>query len=902
MTNYVIKRNGSKADFDIQKIRDIINYACEGLDIQPIKLEASITKKFKDNIKTEDIQDELIITSASLASVDEPEWIIVSGRLIIYNLQRNIYKKTKLDYNVDFKDVMRYMTTNGYYDKSIYKYYDEEDFSLLTKHIIVDNDKDNTIASASSLIKKYLIKNNLGPVELPQHADMAISLFLNKYNDSKDRMKEVIEEYKLISNKVISLATPFKSNLRKKDGNLSSCFIVEVDDNIESIMKTYKDIAQISKNGGGVGVYLSRIRPSNALIRNVSSANNICLWNKIISDIAVACNQLGSRAGAITVAVDIWYKDLLDFIQLKTEVGDLRFKAFNLFPQVVVSDIFMKRLKEDKEWYLLDHTEVLSKLKIDILVPKVLENNFNLIEEAVKSKKLKNIHIVKAKDVWKEMLKVYVETGDLYIVHKDNMNKMNPVYKNDMYIQSANLCLDGESIINIITDDKEGIQEVKISDLENYSNYKVLCRDTKNKFNKWEKGYGFTKSIHNKLYKITDLSTGLYVKCSANHKIWTENRGYVEASELKENDELKTEKNIKSDKGLEIEVIEGTFTLYDINVENVHNFYANGILVHNCVESYSPILHSKNYKTEVIDNKVMETFDMGFSHTCNLVSLNLTKILNDEKLLEKACRYSVRMLDKAIDVTTTPIPESNKHNQMFRTIGVCSMGLADWMAYNKLSYHKEEDWIKVEELYEKIAYYTLDESCNIAQEKGSFLEFENSYFKDGIILGRTLEENKAISKTNLNWDAIHEKVKLGVRNMFITAIAPTSSTAVLLNSSASYLPVFNKFYFESMNKMNIPVAPKFIKNRFWFYNEGFTVPTEKIVKLTSKIQKWVDCGISMELIINPSLTNIKKISDSIIEGFDEGLKTVYYSRTIEIDENGNKSENGKEIGCVSCAN
>lgn len=469
---------------------------------------------------------------------------------------------------------------------------------------------------------------------------------------------------------------------------------------------------------------------------------------------------LSHNSGAITVAVDIWYKDLLDFIQLKTEVGDLRFKAFNLFPQVVVNDIFMKRLKEDKEWYLLDHTEVLSKLKLDILVPKVLENNFNLIEEAVKSKKLKNIHIVKAKDVWKEMLKVYVETGDLYIVHKDNMNKMNPVYKNDMYIQSANLC----------------------------------------------------------------------------------------------------------------------------------------------VESYSPILHSKNYKTEVVDNKVMETFDMGFSHTCNLVSLNLTKILNDEKLLEKACRYSVRMLDKAIDVTTTPIPESNKHNQMFRTIGVCSMGLADWMAYNKLSYHKEEDWVKVEELYEKIAYYTLDESCNIAQEKGSFLEFENSYFKDGIILGRTLEENKSISKTNLNWDAIHEKVKLGVRNMFITSIAPNSSTSVLLNSSASYLPVFNKFYFESMNKMNIPVAPKFIKNRFWFYNEGFTVPTEKIVKLTSKIQKWVDCGISMELIINPSLTNIKKISDSIIEGFNEGLKTVYYSRTIEIDENGNKSENGKEIGCVSCAN
>lgn len=128
------------------------------------------------------------------------------------------------------------------------------------------------------------------------------------------------------------------------------------------------------------------------------------------------------------------------------------------------------------------------------------------------------------------------------------------------------------------------------------------------------------------------------------------------------------------------------------------------------------------------------------------------------------------------------------------------------------------------------------------------------------------------------------------------------NTSIVVDSSASFLPVFNKFSYESMNKMNIPVAPKFIKNRFWNYNEAYTIPTEKIVKLTSKIQYYIDCSISMELIINPDITNIKNISNSIIDGFDNGLKAVYYSRTVQIQEDGSKSVDGKTISCASCAN
>lgn len=754
----VTKRDGRKEQFDINKIRKAIDYACEGLNVNSLELESKITSRFANNISTENIQKDLVLVATTLASVTAPEWIVVAGRLEIYDVARKVAKRTKMDYETDFAKVIQYMTKNGYYDQSIYKFYDDNDFSSLTKYILPNNDRDITIGGAMSLVSKYLIKNQKGVIELPQHADMAIALYLNRLENKDTRMKEIVEDYKMISNKYLSVATPFKANLRKKSGNLSSCFILTLEDSLDGITKMQDDISQISTFGGGVGIYITPLRCSNSLVGNVEAGNNITLWVKIIDAIAVAVNQKGVRKAGITVALDVWYKDLHDFINIKTEVGDLRNKSFNLFPQVVINDIFIQRVKEDGDWYLLDHYEIKRKLGFDIINPNTFKEKFNEIEEAVKSGKIKNLHIVKAKKVWVEMLTAYIETGDLYIVHKDNMNKMNPMFDANEFIQSANLC----------------------------------------------------------------------------------------------------------------------------------------------VETYSPIKASTNFKKNILneDGKVVSTFEPGRTHVCNLISINMTKILNNDKVLENTCRRAVRMLDKAIDVTKVPIIEGELHNQDYRTIGVSAMGVADWMAYNKYSYHKEEDWLKIEELFEKIAYYTLDESCNIAQEKGSFKRFEDSYFTKGIILGRTSDELMRDSKAGLDWKALSEKVKLGVRNMLIVCNPPNTSTSALLGSSPSYLPVFNKYYNESMASMNVPFAPKFIKERFWNYQEGWTIPTEKIIKLTTQIQKWVDTGLSMELIINPDITDIKKISDALLESFGNGLKAVYYSRTIQK----NNSDENKEVGCVSCAN
>ena len=861
----IIKRDGSKEEFDISKIRKVINFACEGLDINPLHLEASITKKFKNNTSTEEIQKELIIVATSLATIDEPDWINVAGRLVIYNLQRDVFKKHKIDYTTDYYEVVSYMCRNGYYDNDILKYYTKEEISSLTKHINPDLDKNNTIGSAISLQSKYLIKNAKGVVELPQHSNMAVALFLNKYEDSSNRLKSVIEDYKMIAEKTISIATPFKANLRKPGGNLSSCFIVEADDNIESIMKIIKDVALISKNGGGVGIYLGKVRPSNSLIRGLPVANNICSWVKIINDTIVSCNQLGQRchhmnsvvrkydnktkmiheapiatikpndliesfnhktnanefkrvkevivskipledqyevfteksrvivsadtklfvvedstklgyytkvkdimssfkypciqyldgtfsnnlivrkyeiknvdmmskhfvdfevednhnfyvkirdekefllshnSGAATVAIDIWHKDLLDFIKIKKEEdGDLRLKAFDIFPQVVLNNIFIKRLKEDKDWYLLDHTEILRKLKIDITKVGELEKHFNTIEEAVLNKKLTNCITIPSKKLWKEMLVVYIETGDLYMSHKDNANKDNPVLQNDNEIHSFNLCL----------------------------------------------------------------------------------------------------------------------------------------------ESIGPIASSKNYNMSNENGITNESYTTGYYHCCNLSAINLSVILNDEKLLEKACRKAVRMLDKSIELTKAPTTEADNYNKLFRNINVTDLGLADWMAYNKLSYHKEEDWEQVLALYERIAYYTLDESCNIAQEKGPFELFDKSYFTKGIMIGKTPEELTETSrnKGKLDWFALSEKVKKGVRNLMLRAIAPNTSCQDGNNKIMTKNG--NMSVYDILRKEGLDINEIESKEPFWIkLNNPIQIPTSEGDDVVEKIW-WNGCQEYIEI-------------------------------------------------------
>jgi len=520
----VIKRNGEKAPLDITKIRKVITTSSTGLDVNPLTLESSLTLSFRNDITTKEIQQEIINCALKLTSVEQPDWRILAGRLLVYNL----YKEAILNRGgvTDYVKFVHLAVEKGLYDKKILDYTDEE-LGKAQTFLVKERDDDFDYAGANLLINRYLISEEGKAFELPQEAFLTISLLLA--SNEENRLEVAKQFYDAISLRKISLATPLLSNLRKPNGNLSSCFIVAMDDNIESIFYVVNQIAQISKNGGGVGVNISRIRANGADIKGTPNASGgVIPWVRILNDTAVAVNQLGKRAGAVTVALDVWHHDIEQFLELQTENGDQRRKAFDIFPQVVLPDLFMQRVEENASWTLFDPHEIRSKFGIELAElwgSKFEEAYLNLeLDPTIKLKK-----VVGAKEIMKHIMKSQVETGMPYIFFKDTVNKTNP-NQHDGMIGSGNLCVAPETKVltdkgHITIGDHEG-------DVVNVWNGEEFSETT------------IRKTGENQELIAVELSNGETIECTSYHHFYIQ-QGFADgkiqkvcASELRNGDKL----------------------------------------------------------------------------------------------------------------------------------------------------------------------------------------------------------------------------------------------------------------------------------------------------------------------------------------------------------------------------
>ena len=747
----VIKRDGKREVFDIAKIRKQIEPACRGTDIDPIRFESMFNMDIGAATKSSDIQERLVLIAKDNISDTEPDWDIVAGRLMAYQTQREVWKNTKTE-ATEFRDHVEYLIRNGYYRNDLKTMADSETLTKLGKYIKPSRDYNLRLSQIALLRSKYLVKNQKGVLEYPNTADMVNSVILASVEGEDVRLDVTKEYYDMLSTYVLSLATPFKANLRLPDGNTSSCFVGESGDSLAEIFKGYQDMAFISQEGGGLGWYLGKIRPSESYSARVPKSNKVNKWIKIINDIAVGVNQRGVRKGAITPALDWWHMDIIDFVEVKSELnGDLRDKCFDIFPQVVVDAHFVSRVLSDEYVYKFSQYEYKKLTGKDIteMVGEELLEAHQEVEALIEQGKIKQYEKVKAKTLWKKFLSVWIEYGDFYIAHKDNIN---------------------------------------------FSNY---------------------------------LTTYYNAKCG----------------------------NL-------------------------------------CQESYS-ISKPTTESTTVLSNgraKVTETD--GLTHSCSLISINVANILDDDELLQRACHSAVRMLDASIDLGSMPVLEAEKSSQFLRNIGIGIVGLADYMAWNKVMYDTDEGRLLAEKLAEKIAYYCYNASIDLAIEKGSYPAYEIADYSK--LFGRDPKELNEMSPNRFDWVEVQARViEKGIRNMLLLAYAPNTSSGLVQGVTASYLPTHSKNNTQKLEGLIVPVLPKFIKERFWSYRTKFQYKASDIIKFTRVLQRWVDTGISMEVAINVDLCGIADISKEILEGFDrKELKTVYYSITID----------GKKENCEGCAN
>ena len=421
----VIKRNGTRKPWDIIKIRKQIEPACKGTSVNPLEFESMLKFDISKTIKSTEIQDTLILVAKNNITVDTPDYNIVAGRLLSYQMSRQIWKNSKKDFS-EYSEVLKLFVRNGNYRSDLLSFVTDKQLDDLSKYMDESRDYNVLLSQALLLQSKYLIKNKKGIVEYPSHADMTNSIILA--SDEVNKMSIIKEYYDMLSNYILSLATPFKSNLRLPFGNTGSCFVGEDGDSLYQIFKGYADKGVISKEGGGIGWYLGKIRPGDTWTQGVPKSNKITKWTKIINDIAVAVNQRGIRKGAITPALDWWHLDIIDFIEMKSELnGDLRDKSFDLFPQVVVDAYFVDAVLESRYVYKYNQYDFKKITGLDIteLIGDELYQAHQLAEQLILDGKLKHFEKVKANELWKQFLWAWVEYGDFYITPKDNLNLSN---------------------------------------------------------------------------------------------------------------------------------------------------------------------------------------------------------------------------------------------------------------------------------------------------------------------------------------------------------------------------------------------------------------------------------------------------------------------------------------------
>ncbi len=384
----------------------------------------------------------LIRIAKESITIEMPQWENVAGILLAFKLEQQVTKFfSEHQMASGFYSKIKYLTEEGLYFKGMLESYSRAE--LEEAESFIDNTRTLLFSfSGLDLLKKrYLIRDRQGEniLETPQEMFLGIALHI-AIQEKNDRMHWVKTYYDMLSKLQVTMATPTMLNARKPFHQLSSCFIDVVGDSLDSIFKSVDNFAQVSKYGGGMGLYFGKIRPQGSEIRGMKGASgNLIKWIKIINDTAVAVDQLGARQGAVAVYLDVWHPDILDFIQMRTNNGDDRQKAHDVFPVVCYPDLFWKKVKEDinQPWHLMSPYEI-RKVKGYNLEDFWGEEWEKRYEDCLRDDRI-NKKEVALKDLVRLILKSQVETGTPFTFNRDIVNKYNPnPHKGIIY--SSNLC------------------------------------------------------------------------------------------------------------------------------------------------------------------------------------------------------------------------------------------------------------------------------------------------------------------------------------------------------------------------------------------------------------------------------------------------------------------------------
>ena len=406
-----------------------------------VTLQEKFANLCKPGMSHKEAIDTLIKAAVELTTPEAPAWEMISARILSYRAEQKI-KKQEDEIGIDgFYNKLKYMTSEGLYGEYILQNYTEEEINEAATFIKEERNKLLNYSGLDLLLKRYVIKNYAGKaIERVQEMYLGIALHLAMPEQKENRLIWVHRIYDMLSKLEVTMATPTLSNARKPNHQLSSCFIDTVPDSLDGIYRSLDNFSQVSKFGGGMGMYFGKVRATGGNIRGFKGvAGGVIRWMRLVNDTAVAVDQLGMRQGAVAVYLDVWHKDLPEFLQLRTNNGDDRMKAHDIFPAVCYPDLFWKMANEnlDQNWYLFCPNEIM-RIKGYCLEDCYGEEWERKYLDCVNDQRLTR-RVISIKDIIRLVLRSAVETGTPFTFNRDTVNRANPNHHKGM-IYCSNLC------------------------------------------------------------------------------------------------------------------------------------------------------------------------------------------------------------------------------------------------------------------------------------------------------------------------------------------------------------------------------------------------------------------------------------------------------------------------------
>ena len=888
----IVKRDGRKEALDLDKIHKVLFWATEGITgVSASEVEIKSHIKFFTGMTTVDIHETLIKSAADLISEETPNYQFVAGRLINYQLRKEVYGQYD---PLPLLEIIKKNVESGFYDSELLELYDESEWNKMNSFIRHKKDEEYTFASMELWRTKYLVQNRVTgrKLETPQIAIMLIAATLFAKYPKEDRLTWVKEYYDAVSDGLISLPTPVMAGVRTPQKQFSSCTVIETGDSLDSINATTSAIVKYVSQRAGIGIGAGAIRAIKSPIRGGQAYHTgVIPFYRLFQSAVLSCSQGGVRKGSATLYCPIWHYEIEDILVLKNNKGTDDTRVRHIDYGIQFNKLFYERFINN------EHITLFSPSEVPGLYDAFFEDQdkFKMLYEKYERSKVRKKK-VKAVDLFTEFMKERKDTGRIYLMNVDHANSHSSFDETEYPIRQSNLCVSGNTEI-LIKVDGSGVKKVNIEELSYYmhENPMVFSYNIKKRKNEWKKITNFAQTSPNAtVVRVYDKLTKTELICTPEHKVYTKSDGYVEAGKLKSDPQFVFIEKDKKCGAVSVEKLDKKIPVYDITVEDNNNFFANGMLIHNCAEITLPTKPLNDIHDEE-----------GRISLCTLSAINFGKIKTPEDL-QKPCELAVRGLDALLDYQDYPIKAAEIATNEFRPLGIGIINLAYWLAKNDLKYD-DSALEKLNEFTEAWSYYLIKTSADLAKEFGPCELSSKTKYGKGILPIDTYKKSVdelVEPKYKMDWDSLRKQLKeYGIRNATLMACMPSETSSLISNATNGIEPV-RSYVTQKISKDGVikQVVPEYrrLKNKYDLLWDQ-TSP-KGYIKIVAVLQKYIDQAISANTSYNPKFYDGEKISmkdmlTDILLCYKFGIKTLYYYNTNDLS---GEVDVNDDDDCESC--